>query len=84
VKDGIETTRKVYSLQDVPEEKINKRRLLQMRTSDKSGLREARILRNADSTIRQGILRLLNYGGTESQVWAIVNSQLAMLRRKEE
>lgn len=84
MKDGIETTRKVYSLQDVPEEKINKRRLLQMRTSDKSGLREARILRNADSTIRQGILRLLNYGGTESQVWAIVNSQLAMLRRKEE
>lgn len=74
--NGIETTRKVYRIDDVPELKLSNYRLRCMQDRDTSGIRESELLEIAEARLFEAVKNYLRRGASEDLVASVVNEAL--------
>lgn len=76
MSDGIETTRKVYRIDDVPEYKISNYRLRGLQERDTSGIRESELLEIAEQRLFEAVRNYLRRGANEGLVARVVDTAL--------
>jgi len=74
--DGIETTRKVYRVDDVPEYKVSNYRLRCLQDRDTSGIRESELLEIAEQRLFEAVRNYLRRGANEELVSRVVDVAL--------
>lgn len=82
MRDGIETTRKVYRIDDVPESKLSNYRLRCMQDRDTSGMHESMLLEIAESRLFEAVKNYLRRGANCDLVLRVVNESLAEHKRQ--
>jgi hypothetical protein len=73
MSDAIETTRKVYSIDKVPESKLSNYRLRCIQERDTSGVREGELLGIAEARLYEAVKNYLRRGANADLVRRVVN-----------
>lgn len=76
MSDGIETTRKVYRIDEVPESKLSNYRLRCIQERDTSGVREGELLGIAEARLHEAVKNYLRRGANEDLVLRVVNEAI--------
>lgn len=76
MSDGIETTRKVFSIHDVAESRLSKYRLRCLQERDTSGFRESELLEIAESRLFEAVRNYLRRGANADLVQRVVKQAM--------